>query len=196
MPGHAAAQRRPIAIDELFIVPFEGMPVRIAQVLAEDLAGRGVAAVHVDAPVPLPGEAYATARGQHRAEPLLALLSGHGAQHVLGITHRDLFSADLNFVFGIASRSGACVVSTARLLAGANDELFRARLLKEAVHELGHTLGLDHCSDPRCVMHFSNSLADTDIKGDAYCDRCVARLEARRQRRARQRRRLATARSP
>jgi archaemetzincin len=87
------------------------------------------------------------------------------------------------------------VVSTARLLFGANDELFRARLLKEAVHELGHTLGLDHCSDPRCVMHFSNKLADTDVKGDAYCDRCVARLEARRRRRARQRRRRATARS-
>jgi len=152
--------------------------------------------VHVDTPVPLPGEAYASTRGQHRAEPLLALLSGHGARHVLGITHRDLFSADLNFVFGIASRSGACVVSTARLLFGANDELFRARLLKEAVHELGHTLGLDHCSDPRCVMHFSNSLADTDVKGDAYCDRCVARLEARRRRRARQRRPRATARSP
>ena len=180
MPGSAAAQRRRIAIDELFIVPFEGMPVQIAQALAEDLAERGVTAVRVDAPVPLPGDAYAPTRGQHRAESLLALLSGHGAPHVLGITHRDLFSGDLNFVFGIASRSGACVVSTARLLAGANDELFRARLLKEAVHELGHTLGLDHCSDPRCVMHFSNSLADTDIKGDAYCDRCVARLPLQR----------------
>jgi archaemetzincin len=180
MPGSAAAQGRRIAIDELFIVPFEGMPVQIAQALAEDLAERGVTAVRVDAPVPLPGEAYAPTRGQHRAESLLALLSGHGARHVLGITHRDLFSGDLNFVFGIASRSGACVVSTARLLFGANDELFRARLLKEAVHELGHTLGLDHCSDPRCVMHFSNSLADTDIKGDAYCDRCAARLPLQR----------------
>ena len=172
--------RRHIPIEELFVVPFEGMPVQIAQALAGDLAERGVAETRVDAPVPLPGDAYAPRRGQHRAESLLALLSGHGARHVLGITHRDLFSGNLNFVFGIASRSGACVVSTARLLFGANDELFRARLLKEAVHELGHTLGLDHCSDPCCVMHFSNGLADTDIKGDAYCDRCAARLPLQR----------------
>jgi len=25
--------------------------------------------------------------------------------------------------------------------------------------------GLDHCPAPRCIMHFSNSLADTDAKG-------------------------------
>lgn len=53
---------------------------------------------------------------------------------------------------------------------------FRARLIKEAVHELGHTLGLEHCADPCCVMHFSNRLADTDLKGDAYCTRCAGRL--------------------
>jgi len=51
-----------------------------------------------------------------------------------------------------------------------------ARAVKEAVHELGHTFGLDHCSDPRCVMHFSNMLADTDRKGREFCPSCRARL--------------------
>jgi len=50
------------------------------------------------------------------------------------------------------------------------------RAVKEAVHELGHTFGLDHCSDPRCVMHFSNMLADTDRKGREFCPSCRARL--------------------
>jgi archaemetzincin len=34
----------------------------------------------------------------------------------------------------------------------------------EAVHELGHAFGLTHCEKSRCVMHFSNSLQDTDFK--------------------------------
>jgi len=165
-----------IPIAELVLLPFEGMPAAVVRMLATELGARGVATTRIDAPVPLPAAAYAAARGQYRAEPLLALASGHGARHVLAVTHRDLFAGDLNFIFGIASPRGACMVSAARLIAGADDALFRARLVKEAVHELGHTLGLKHCADQACVMHFSNRLADTDRKGDAYCARCQAAL--------------------
>lgn len=162
----------------LVILPFEGLAAAVVQMLAGELRARGVP-TRIDAPVTVPIAAYDLARGQYRAEPLLALASGHGARHVLAITQRDLFAGGLNFVFGIASPRGACVVSTARLRAGADDALFCARLVKEAIHELGHTLGLEHCADPGCVMHFSNRLADTDRKGDAYCRRCAARLKAR-----------------
>ena len=111
-------EARLIPVKELIIVPFEGMPGAVVQMLASDLAARG-AATRIDQPVPLPGAAYVPARGQYRAESLLAFVSGHVEPHVLGVTHRDLFARDLNFVFGIASPRGACVISTARLLAGA-----------------------------------------------------------------------------
>jgi archaemetzincin len=50
------------------------------------------------------------------------------------------------------------------------------RTIKEAVHELGHTFGLEHCENARCVMHFSNSLADTDWKQAKFCSQCRPKL--------------------
>lgn len=46
---------------------------------------------------------------------------------------------------------------------------FVHRAVTEAVHELGHTYGLNHCDDPHCVMWFSNTLAETDRKGTEFC---------------------------
>ena len=57
-----------------------------------------------------------------------------------------------------------------------DEKLFLARAVKEAVHELGHTYGLGHCPDARCVMHFSNSLRDTDFKSHRFCGACRARI--------------------
>ncbi|MBI4462937.1 MAG: archemetzincin, partial [Acidobacteria bacterium] len=64
---------------------------------------------------------------------------------LLGITALDLYVPVLTFVFGEAQLSGRCaLVSAHRLreefygLPPSND-LFHERLVKEAVHELGHT---------------------------------------------------------
>jgi len=90
----------------------------------------------------------------------------------------DLYANHLNFVFGEAdSSTGFAVISTYRLIPELYGEdhrtkLFLNRLVKEAVHELGHTTGLDHCRKPTCVMYFSNSILDTDLKGQAFCQAC------------------------
>jgi archaemetzincin len=73
------------------------------------------------------------------------------------------------------------VIALPRLRAGALGEaadssLFRQRVTKEAVHELGHTYGLVHCPNRRCVMAFSNSLHDTDVKSLEFCPICRERL--------------------
>ena len=74
----------------------------------------------------------------------------------------------------------ACVISLFRLYFDADEERFRGRALKEAMHELGHTFGLGHCADPGCVMWFSNTLGETDRKGAAYCPRCEKTLRLAR----------------
>ena len=130
----------------------------------------------------LPQGAFDERRGQYHAEALLGLAPSVRAERVLAVTDVDLYAGDLNFVFGIAQPGGACVISLFRLGLDADEKLFRGRALKEAMHELGHTFGLDHCADPRCVMWFSNALEETDRKGAAYCPRCMGVLHLPRRR--------------
>jgi archaemetzincin len=101
-------------------------------------------------------------------------------EKILGIVDRDLYVPELNFVFGEASQRVA-VISLTRLRQEfynlpQDQHLFHKRALTEAVHELGHTYGLGHCGNPRCVMFFSNSLIDTDRKGSEFCPKCKRNL--------------------
>ena len=85
---------------------------------------------------------------------------------------------NLAMVFCCTVIAARCaIISLARLKAGYpgkpfTAELFLRRALTEAVHEVGHLLGIGHCPQPTCVMHFSNSLYDTDRKGPTFCSRC------------------------
>jgi archaemetzincin len=99
---------------------------------------------------------------------------------VLAIYDFDAYSDELNFVFGEAHLGGrVAAIYLPRLRdefyvskSDKNNNLFEQRVIKEAVHELGHTFGLRHCQISKCVMHFSNSLQDTDFKDDRFCERC------------------------
>jgi archaemetzincin len=131
----------------------------------------------------LPSQSWNARRGQYLASAILdKLLAGDS---VLGVVDVDIYAHGLNFVFGQADIAGRrALISFTRLrhecygLPG-DEEIFRERALKEAVHELGHTFGLGHCRHRACVMHFSNSLYDTDFKGWQFCLRCREKLKGR-----------------
>ena len=97
---------------------------------------------------------------------------------LLAVTSVDLYVPVLTFVFGEAQLQGGCaVVSSHRLREEfyglpARDGLLRERLVKEAVHELGHTFGLRHCDDWRCVMTSSHGVERLDVKSVDFCFLC------------------------
>jgi archaemetzincin len=101
---------------------------------------------------------------------------------ILAICDFDAYSDKLNFVFGEAHSAGTiCAIYLPRIRQEfyglkLDKSLFCQRLVKEAVHELGHAFGLTHCESIKCVMHFSNSLSDTDIKRSHLCNVCRAHL--------------------
>ena len=106
---------------------------------------------------------------------------------ILGIIDEDIFVTGLNFIFGLAMKPqktllkfpAVALISIARLrefnVDLSNDEILLQRTLKEVLHELGHTFGLNHCQN-YCVMRFSNSLRETDNKPPKYCTSCSKQL--------------------
>jgi archaemetzincin len=128
-------------------------------------------------------QSYNPERRQYFSSKLLASLGkSEREERIVGIADVDLYVPRLNFVFGEADTvSGTAIVSLCRLRQEyyglATDEaLFLKRATKEIVHELGHTFGLGHCPNNKCVMHFSNSLADTDFKEAHFCNKCRPKI--------------------
>ncbi len=142
----------------------------------------------IEEPLVPPESAYDPSRRQYRSDVLLGylnLLAPDKVEKVIGITELDLYTPGLNFVFGQAILNGRqAVVSVARLRPEfygqpPNPPLLLERIRKEVTHELGHLYGLEHCDDRRCVMSFSNSIVEVDMKGQDFCPRCRRFLEER-----------------
>ena len=131
-------------------------------------------------------QAYNAEGKQYHSSKLLTSLNESERperdERVVGIVDVDLYVPRLNFVFGEADvLSRTAVVSLCRLRQeyyglAPDDGLFLERATKEIVHELGHTFGLRHCPNNKCVMHFSNSLADTDLKEAHFGDKCRPKI--------------------
>lgn len=165
----------------LYFIPIGKIEKRILEKLSKDLVKVFGLSVRIAAPIDVPDWSFNKLRNQYQGEKILSELNRlefFEAEKILGISQVDLYADDLNFIFGQAEAPGkAALISMFRLRPKPskkklNNNLFYHRILKEAVHELGHTFSLSHCPDPRCVMHFSNNISDTDYKREKFCAKC------------------------
>ena len=178
----------------LQLLPIGELDPRLLDYTASMLADLFRVPCQIVAPGLDPQFAYHGERQQYHSTEILTRMQrlvGEKTWRLLGITPADLYIPILTFVFGEAQMGGHCaVVSLHRLqqefygLPGDLD-LLAQRLLKEAVHEVGHTLELTHCEDYRCAMASSHSVELIDLKEASLCDNCLARAvnnnhEARR----------------
>jgi archaemetzincin len=135
-----------------------------------------------------PGVAYHAERQQYHSSEILGrmqTLADAQSWRVLGIADVDLYIPILKYVFGEAQMGGPCaVVSLFRLRQEfygleRDDALLSERLLKECIHELGHTLDLRHCQDYRCAMASAHAVEWIDLRESTLCEACRAEVRSR-----------------
>ncbi|MFC1885598.1 archaemetzincin family Zn-dependent metalloprotease [Thermodesulfobacteriota bacterium] len=132
-------------------------------------------------------------RGQYHSTLILeklAEMAPEGAVKVIALTRVDLFIPILTHVYGEAQLGGkACIVSTFRLKENLSpltaQQTYIGRVVKEVIHELGHTFNLRHCPDSQCIMHYCRSIKDVDQKSDQLCRYCRVLIDDELRRMAR-----------
>ncbi len=151
------------------------------EVISDELDGD----INIHDAIPFPESVSSGRKNQYNAEEIIdiAIKRGNGDRNI-ALTDADIYYRHRNFVFGLAYLDGrGCVVSTHRLNMTADggevidpDEKLIERVKKEVIHELGHTLNLRHCDNGTCVMSFSPSVEEVDLKLDSFCSKCSSSI--------------------
>jgi len=113
---------------------------------------------------------------------------------IVGLTHKDIyilkkeknktanpfFNYSVQNVFGLGDMSGNCSIISDYLFNSADTALFKHRLKTVVLHEMGHNIGLDHCTLDQCIMSDKNAkLFFLDDCGSDYCNKCKSNLKTK-----------------
>lgn len=176
-----------IITHSISVLPFQGVDTSLLSHLVTGIRQQLMVDVHVLPVQALPSFAFYAPRQRYIADSLLVFLKQQNrgqAEKIIGVTIKDISTKkpphDNWGVLGLGSCPGeACVISSFR--AGkkkvTNDQYTR-RMITLALHELGHTYGLEHCPAADCLMKDAQGKMNLDDSG-VYCDKCRNYLKAK-----------------
>lgn len=167
---------------KIVLVPCQFEPKSLMPSLRKRLEELLQIPVHIENMYCQPELFFDAQRSQYNALQILQSLPEIESQKTLICTAVDLYIPIFTFVFGLARLNGCRgIISSHRLSPRyyglPNDaEILLKRLIKEAVHELGHLAGLKHCRQFDCVMANSATADEVDIKSEFFCPECHSRF--------------------
>ena len=171
----------------LAILPFKGVDSSLLHELKNGLQKQLAAAITVLDARELPAFAFYKPRQRYIADSLLVFLEQANKlrfEKIIGVTIRDISTKKephKNWgILGLGSCPGeSCVISSFRAgKSKVSHAVFIRRMITLALHETGHTYGLEHCPVSTCIMKDAEGKMNLD-DGDSYCEKCRNYLSAR-----------------
>jgi archaemetzincin len=167
------------------VLPVGKLPVITAQYVADHIHTLLHLPAKILPAIDNPSYAYDKKKLQYNAATIIKTLESMpypDCPKVLALTNVDLFIPVFTHVFGEAREGGThAVVSLYRL--GRNLDGSHAaphqnleRLVKVALHEIGHLFNGYHCTDDSCLMRFSVNVQELDDTPLCFCKYCTAFL--------------------
>jgi archaemetzincin len=158
---------------KIYIQPFDDLPPTLSSYAISEIK-KFFPEVLLLKPVHLPRQSWYEPRNRYRADSLIYWLKNrvNDDEVVIGLTSKDISTTKNGIkdwgVMGLGYRPGkSCIASTFRL----SRQNLKHQFFKVAIHELGHTQGLDHCPVKTCFMRDAEGGNPTNEEKE-FCQNC------------------------